>query len=258
MNESWRFVPSAGSSLFRSVGLYDLAGNLVATGDTFRINKTTLEVSFPNVCISGTKSYIIRSQYEQINNPGSFVYGTDTVNVNVVEAVQVNAGSNQSIFKGQNVQLNASVSGANNYLWTSNPLDPSLIPTSIVNPIVSPSVTTTYTLTATNASGCKASSDVTITVLSNCINLTNSFTPNSDGINDLWKVFDAFDCLKKVKVAVYNRYGSKVYESREYKNTWDGRYEGKPVPDGTYYAVVEYTLVSGKVIVSRTDLTILR
>lgn len=91
-----------------------------------------------------------------------------------------------------------------------------------------------------------------------CINLNNSFSPNGDGINELWKVYDNFSCLQKVKVAVYNRYGSKVYESNDYKNTWDGRYKNSSVPDGTYYAVVVYTLSSGKVIEKRTDLTILR
>lgn len=335
MNESWRFIPSVGPTLYRSVELYDLAGNLVTTGDTTRINKSTFEVSFPNVCLNGPASYVVKSKYEQINNPGNFVYGTDTinvlskdglsvstrkdtticfgasvklesnsngdsyswsgtgldnatllspvatpanlgvniytlsstkngctkkaaVNVTVEPAAQVNAGANQSIISGQTIQLNATVSGANTYLWTSSPAGTTLSSTSILNPLATPNATITYTLTATNALGCKASADVTITVVTYCIKVNDAFTPNGDGINDLWKVYESYNCLSNVKANVFNRYGTKVYESKDYRNNWDGRYNGKSIPDGTYYAVIEFTLTSGKVIIAKTDLTLLR
>ena len=53
-------------------------------------------------------------------------------------------------------------------------------------------------------------------------------------------------CLKSAKVEVFNRYGNKVFEDANYSNQWDGNYKGKPLPDGTYYYVVTYTLVNGK------------
>ena len=81
MNETWRFVPAAGPSLFRGVELYDLNGVLVATGDTVGIGSGTLEVSFPNVCPAGTTTYVVKSKYAVFNNPNAFVYGTDTVTV---------------------------------------------------------------------------------------------------------------------------------------------------------------------------------
>jgi gliding motility-associated-like protein len=86
----------------------------------------------------------------------------------------------------------------------------------------------------------------------------NAFTPNGDGNNDLWFVYDSPECLKNVTVHVFNRYGSKVYESKDYRNNWDGRYEGKSLPDATYYAVIDFTLITGKVVTVKTDLTILR
>lgn len=117
----------------------------------------------------------------------------------------------------------------------------------------------TYSLTVSGNCGDPITVSGKITVSDPlCINVYNSFTPNGDGINELWKVYDINSCLKNVKVAVYNRYGSKVYESNDYKNTWDGRYKNGSVPDGTYYAVIVFTLNSGKVIEKRTDLTIVR
>jgi hypothetical protein len=81
MNESWRFVPAVGPTRYRGVELYDLAGNLISTGDTTSIGNNTFEVAFPNVCPTGTTTYVIKSKYEQFNNPGNFVFGTDTVTV---------------------------------------------------------------------------------------------------------------------------------------------------------------------------------
>jgi hypothetical protein len=182
----------------------------------------------------------------------------DNVNINVNSQVQVNAGANQNILSGETVQLNGVVTGANNYLWSSSPVDATLTSTTILNPIVTPASTTTYTLTATNDAGCNASADITITVIPYCIRVKNAFSPNGDGINDKWKIYDQYDCLSNITLTAFNRYGSKVFESKNYRNDWDGTYNGKPVPDGTYYAVIEFYLVSNKKVTTKTDLTIIR
>ena len=488
MNESWRFTPAAGPTLYRKVELFDLAGTLVSTGDTLSIGNNTFEVSFPNVCPTTTTTYVIKSTYQDISNPAGFVYGTDTirvvrpnaintpavvtnlkcngntdgtftitptgsagpyeystdagvtyqpsgtftglaagphpvrirdissgcirdtiititepllldatavpvnatcsatpngsitvnptggtvsysysidggttyvptnvfavtdgtynimikdangcmktlsgivvpltndltlqlrtdtticigakipltttsnaatytwspatslsdatvasplaspltntlytvtavlgqctktatVDITVKQAVSVNAGPDVSIISGDFTQLFATATGANSYLWT--PAD-GLSSTTILAPIAKPATTTTYILTVKNDVGCSAFDDVIVTVIPYCIKVKNAFTPNGDGINDLWQVYDQYDCLKNVTVHVFNRYGNSIYESKDYHNTWDGRYKGKSVPDGTYYAVVEFFLVNGKRATVKTDLTILR
>jgi gliding motility-associated-like protein len=64
--------------------------------------------------------------------------------------------------------------------------------------------------------------------------------------------------LKNVTVTVFNRYGSRIYSSKSYRNDWNGTYNGKPVPDGTYYAVVDFQLITGKKISVKSDVTIIR
>jgi gliding motility-associated-like protein len=49
-----------------------------------------------------------------------------------------------------------------------------------------------------------------------------------------------------------------VYTNKNYTNVWDGTANGKPLPDGTYYYSVRYTLVTGKVVELKGDVTILR
>jgi gliding motility-associated-like protein len=176
-----------------------------------------------------------------------------TFTVTVLQAVTVSAGPGSSILAGSSVTLQGSGS-AGTYLWTPAT---GLSATNILNPVAKPLVTTTYTLRITNQQGCSNSSTVTIEVLPYCIKPLNAFTPNKDGFNDTWFITNG-NCLKKAVVAVYNRYGSKVFESQDYKNDWDGTYKNKPLPDGTYYYVIDYELLNNDRVFKKGNVTILR
>jgi gliding motility-associated-like protein len=66
----------------------------------------------------------------------------------------------------------------------------------------------------------------------------NTFTPNNDGINDKWQIRP----LAKFPiqwVQVFDRYGQLLFESHGYTQPWDGTYNGKPLPAGTYYYIIE-------------------
>jgi gliding motility-associated-like protein len=183
--------------------------------------------------------------------------------VNISPALTVNAGPEVTIAGGASIQLNATATAGAGYTWTSNIPPIALSSTNILNPIANPAQTTIYRLTVRDLSGTclPVFGEVKVNVVQSCINVRNAFTPNGDGINDLWLTYDQNFCLLNgsgVKASVFNRYGSKVYETKDYKNTWDGTYEGKPLPDGTYYAVLEFTLFDGSKQYKRTDVTILR
>ncbi len=83
MQESYRFVPSAGASLFKRVELCDLSGTVLVTGTTINLGNGKLEASFPNVCpvVGSTVTYIVRSVYSKFDNPAVEIFGTDTVRV---------------------------------------------------------------------------------------------------------------------------------------------------------------------------------
>ena len=86
----------------------------------------------------------------------------------------------------------------------------------------------------------------------------NAFTPNGDGTNDRWLVTNGAGCTNLVKVRVFNRYGQEVYNNENYQNNWDGMYGGKPIPDGTYYYIIDFRLINGKSVIVKGDVTILR
>jgi len=176
-----------------------------------------------------------------------------TVTVTVFEGATANAGPDAIILTGDVYQMLSSGS-AGNYLWTPST---GLSSATVLSPSASPQTTTTYTLTVTSPQGCTASDQMTLTVVPYCVKPMNAFTPNGDGINDRWLITDG-NCLIGVRAQVFNRYGSRVFESPNYDNTWDGTYKGKPLPDGTYYYVLEFVLLNGKRQVLKGDVTILR
>ncbi|MFT3908653.1 MAG: gliding motility-associated C-terminal domain-containing protein [Ferruginibacter sp.] len=190
---------------------------------------------------------------------------TGTVTINIFNDLSVDAGGPLTIDAGGSQQAGATVSGSNttlaSILWSPSA---GLSATNILNPVVTPVITsgtTTYAILVTNTNGCIATDTLTVNVEPvsvGCINARNAFTPNGDGVNDTWNVYDSYSCLANVTVSVFNRYGSKVFESTDYRNNWYGKYKGKELPDGTYYAIIEYKLLSGKTKTVKIDVTLLR
>ncbi len=83
----------------------------------------------------------------------------------------------------------------------------------------------------------------------------NGFTPDGDGINDLF-VITAIDGVEGAELTIFNRYGNLVFESDDYDNTWDGRssVNDKLMPDGTYFYILEIPgkdSMSGYVYINR-------
>ena len=107
------------------------------------------------------------------------------------------AGQAVSIIKGETVQFQCICYRADTCPWTSNPNDASLTSTTILNPSATPLVTTTYTITAVNnQGGCRATDESLSRLFHTVSKVNNAFTPNGDGINELWLVYDSYDCLK--------------------------------------------------------------
>lgn len=168
----------------------------------------------------------------------------------------VNAGTDVSILSGEQTIITGSTSvPATSVLWS--PAVGLASPNSL-STVAKPTSTTLYTLTAVSNQGCSASDAMQVIIIPYCVKVKNAFTPNGDGNNDLWQVYDDYGCLKNVSLHVFNRYGKKVFESRDYRNNWNGTFDGKPVPDGTYYAVLNFTLITGRVVTIKSDLTVLR
>lgn len=66
----------------------------------------------------------------------------------------------------------------------------------------------------------------------NVFYIPTMFTPNGDGINDTWELFNISS--KHLEVSIYNRWGELVFYSDSYTVAWDGKWKGTLLPDGVY------------------------
>ncbi len=69
--------------------------------------------------------------------------------------------------------------------------------------------------------------------------IPNAFTPNNDGKNDRFEILLAKQC-PGVEITIFNRWGQEIFNSTTQNNTWDGTYDGTPVPDGVYYYTLRF------------------
>ena len=80
----------------------------------------------------------------------------------------------------------------------------------------------------------------------------NAFTPDGDGLNDAFKAIGQPDNLSSFSMTIFNRWGQRVFESGDITRGWDGTYQGKPAPAGTYVFRVEYSISSRSIDTSGT------
>jgi len=81
---------------------------------------------------------------------------------------------------------------------------------------------------------------VTIEVLCDDISVFNGFSPNNDGVNETL-VIQGIDNFSNNTVSIFNRWGNRVFFQEGYTNSegWQGTFDGKDLPDGTYFYIIE-------------------
>ncbi|MFT6741669.1 MAG: gliding motility-associated-like protein, partial [Paraglaciecola sp.] len=107
-----------------------------------------------------------------------------------------------------------------------------------------------YTLTVIDENGCEGEVTYFVNVLPQCsadlVAIPNAFTPNGDGINDVFgpvidgnfqKIFDADD--SGFSMRIYNRWGKKVFEAAGGNPTWDGTLENEAGGADVYIYIIE-------------------
>lgn len=176
----------------------------------------------------------------------------DTITVVVLKRPKANAGPDKKMIAGDTVQLNGIAGGdIGSYFWTPAQF---INNTSVLTPVVNPVTDFIYTLHVVSGNGCGAASDDVFVRVFKKISIPNAFSPNGDGINDVWDI-QALESYPESTTKVFNRYGQLVFQSAGYNKPWDGRYNGKPLPFGTYYYIIDrkndFPLLSGWVVIVR-------
>ena len=162
------------------------------------------------------------------------------------------------IFTGESTYLHATNIPGVNYEWSPN--------IALQNPhssttAASPEESITYTVLMTDSVGCTHSDTITI----HCIEVVcgkpnifipNSFTPNSDGINDLLCFRGEY--VTSFHITIVTRWGEVVYESNDIQDCWDGRYKDNWCQPGVYMYICNIECEVGQKVQFKGDITIIR
>lgn len=169
----------------------------------------------------------------------------DTVVVNVNPSPTAGVSSNVTITQGTSTNLLAA--GGGTYSWSPTA---GLSCTTCANPTATPNQTTDYCVTVSNGS-CADTACVRITVDIVCgeLFIPNAFSPNNDGVNDVFRVKVNPDCVLEVQLYVYDRWGEKVFEATSPDAAcvkgWDGTYNGKALDNAVFVYYLNILLTNG-------------
>jgi gliding motility-associated-like protein len=107
---------------------------------------------------------------------------------------------------------------------------------------------------------CEKTASYTVEECPCIVFIPNAFTPNGDGINEVFRpVISCYETLKDYKLYIYNRWGEIVFISSDYAVGWDGTNgKGNDCSSGVYYALIKYTNSKNKPVFKTTSVTLFR
>lgn len=199
-----------------------------------------------------------------IDTLGCQAIQTDTVVVHPwpIPTVNITPGPDVNAIAGAPIQLN-SHSSADVLTWKWLPaFDLSCV--DCPNPMLTPSQTTTYRVLVKNGGGCSEFASVTVYVTCDQGNvfIPNTFSPNGDGMNDIFYVRTTG--VQQIRaLRVFNRWGQLVYERTKFNPNdpaggWDGTFNGQKAPSDVYVYTCEVVCTTSQVLELKGDLTLLR
>jgi gliding motility-associated-like protein len=137
-----------------------------------------------------------------------------------------------------------SVSGGIGYTWSPGS---SLSDSLSSAPIARTGESTTYYVRVTDRNGCATTDSLRLNAVKDAgigFPVANAFTPNGDGVNDCFGI-KYWGYIGQFEFAVFDRWGQRVFYSQNPQDCWDGSYNGKRQPAGTYVYSIKAAALCG-------------
>ncbi len=188
----------------------------------------------------------------------------ETVNLYEPPFINVNAGLDQRIKLGEDTELEGQIFPLTNQIYEWLPAD-SLECNSCLDSTVDPTRTTPYVLSVTDTvSGCIIQDEVIISVdKDRNIYIPNAFSPDGNGINDIFQVYAGVGVQEILLLRVFDRWGELVYETENIspfdgKTGWDGTFKGQEMNPAVFVYYSEVLFVDNETKEYAGDVTLLK
>ena len=145
------------------------------------------------------------------------------------------------------------IGNANQYSW----LNSNLNNISIGSKISIIAEESTFIILQGLKNGCLAYDTIKIVVLFDpLLEIPSAFTPDGDGLNDELVLFSKD--ISEIVFSIYNRWGQKVFFTKDQSQTWDGMYDGKEQEIGVYTYQIEATFLDNNKVSKAGSLSLIR
>jgi gliding motility-associated-like protein len=84
----------------------------------------------------------------------------------------------------------------------------------------------------------------------------NAFSPNDDGDNDV--LYVRGDCVKKIEMEIFDRWGKKICTINTMADGWDGTFKGKPMDPAVFVYFLRATLTTNEKIKRKGNISLMR
>ncbi len=262
-----------------TLGLLDLVApttlftevSATVPGDTFVCPQGTIQIGPSAVAGTGTLSYLWNTgdttrfiDVEGGQGPRTYTVTvsdergcgvTRTITVTSGQGVSVSAQPAGLVASGQSVTLTATQDPLFvSYTWAP---DSFLSNTTQAITVANPSRTITYCVTAVDTLGCVTEDCVEVPV-DVFVAIPNAFTPNGDGLNDVFHLPEGLPCDDVRDFRIYDRWGTQVFGAGNGRTAWDGTFRGKEAEIGSYIYVARAQCEDGRERVYRGTVTVVR
>ncbi len=158
----------------------------------------------------------------------------DTIKIIPEPQPTVSLGIDTNVCKSKPVILKTVSSDYDSYLWSTGETTPSIL----VNQIGTYHVTISKNL-------CEASDTIQVLVGDCGVYIPSAFTPNNDNLNETFGVVDN-TALQYFNLQIYSKWGQLIFRSDDVTKKWDGTFNGKKMPNGSYVWMLNYTNIRGR------------
>ena len=167
------------------------------------------------------------------------------------------------VYRGDPTTLQPINSGdkATTIVWTPSK---GLSCSNCLTPVLTTNTNTLLKIVGTTALFCKDSATLQVNAYHRShIALPNAFSPNGDGLNDVFYVIAGKDVKQVKQFQVFNRWGQKMFERTNGKTNdisfgWNGYYNGQLVAQGTYVYQIVIELLTGELEIHKGNISVIR
>lgn len=235
------FVNTSGTGDF--IYTYDINGEITQSEDD------QLEI-LVDMDISGTVS-VVNADGCEASASFDIIYGAIDGLVVMAEPDTININSSTI--------LSTNLDGNLMYQWA--PPETLDDPTSDMPTATPVDENTVYMVTVTNENGCTATGEVEVTArIPQCneddVFVPNMFTPNGDGLNDIFKIESIF--VEEMSMVIFNRWGQKVFETTALGAGWDGTFDGSDLDPDVYAYCITARCINGIDYITQGNITLMK